>query len=465
MIGRIGELAGRAAYAAKNTVEKAVRNVADELSDRAGKVRDVVAERQRDVFEKVRTAVTETGSQIAKEAEEAVGMLQVEDRIEELGVGDSYKLQAGIDGSGLGIAGRLQGTQTITKDADGGFTLAVNGQAGAGLMARLGATGAGARASAFVNAGATVEFKFATADEAADAARMFMGPKLGGISGLVDGGLKEAIDGVISNPEIFRKNLSAFELSGGVSGDLAAQLGVAGGKLGAGLQGLLQGRADASARIEFKDGEAPQLALRQTVQVNGNASANMVAGASVGGTGKMMIEERFELPQGLDPLDVVKDPEGTANRIADSAKRTGELSVTLSGMGHASKTLGATGSKVGGKGTGGDQLETELKLTGKARDVLESGGLKAALDGDLQLALDRLSPVVTVEAKVAPVRIQEAGGTLEGGIGLASAGISLTGTLTDKQAPIAQASGTLDEVLQELSDELKRTRLKLPLAG
>ncbi len=458
LIGRIvGELAGRAKHVAKQTVANAVTKVAGEVKERTDKVRDIVAEGRRDVFEKTKG--------VKDKAAKAVSVLKVEDRIEKLGAGDSFKLQAGVDASGMGIAGRLQGMQTITRNEDGGFTLAVNGQAGLGLMAKLGATGALAKASAFANGGATVEFKFDTAEEAADAARMFMGPQLGGLSGLIDGGLKEAVDGVLPNPEIYRKNLSAYELSGGISGELFAQLGFSGGKLGMGLQGQLQGRGDLSARIEFNKGGSPELALKQTVQLNGNASANVIAGASTGGLGKMVIEERFSMPQGLNAFDLVKDPEGTVRKFADGAIRSGELTVTLTGNGFLNATLGAMGSKVGGKGSGSGQLETELKLTGKTIDVLQSGGLQAALDGDLDLAFDRLKPVVTVDAKILPVVVEEVGGTLEGGIGLASVGGSLTGTITDKQEPIAELSGRLDEVQQGLANELKRSLLKLPLPG
>ncbi|KFA89750.1 hypothetical protein [Archangium violaceum] len=405
-------------------------------------------------------------------ARDTTSLLAIEKDIEALGPGDSYSLNASLDGSAFGLAGRLSGSQTITHNQDGTYTLAVNGEAGVGLMSRTGSTGAGTvTADAFANQSATVEFTFDSADEVAEAARTFLGPIGGGVSGALDGGIQGAIDGATPDYDALLENISAVEISPNVSASVLAEVGFGGtsGTSGPantpggtqqadsflGISAGASGKASVSARIEFGDEGPPQLVLSQSVNASVSDSASIPGlEGSIGGSGTVTVQERFELPEDFSVGDAVRDPLNAAKEIASNARRTGEVSVTL-----GANVSGALGANVpGAAGNRGGELEAELTFTGGAQDILDSGALQAALQGNFSRAYSALANITQVEATLTPIQTQSTQVSAKGGDGADSLGVSFGATSIDRQEPILEYQGTVQKATQELAQALKQYR-------
>ncbi|WP_257461572.1 hypothetical protein [Archangium lipolyticum] len=405
-------------------------------------------------------------------ARDTTSLLAIEKDIKALGPGDSYALNASLDGSAFGLAGRLKGSQTITHNKDGTYTLAVNGEAGVGLMSRTGSTGAGTvTADAFANQSATVEFKFDSAEEVAEAARTFLGPIGGGISGALDGGFQGAIDGATPDYDALLENISAVEISPNVSASVLAEVGFGGAsgtsgpadKAGGtqqannflGISAGASGKASVSARIEFGDEGPPQLVLSQSVNASVSDSASIPGlEGSIGGSGTVTVQERFTLPEDFSIGDAVRDPLNAAKEIASNAKRTGEVSVTL-----AANVRGGLGAKApNAVGKRGGELEAKLKFTGGAQDILDSGALQAATRGNFSRAYSALADVTRVEATLTPIETQNTQVSYKGGDGVDSVGVSFGATSIDRQEPILEYKGTVRKATNELAQALEQYR-------
>lgn len=413
-----------------------------------------------------------TAEDVIEFARDTTSLLAIEGDIEELGPGDSYSLDASLDGSVFGLAARVKGSQTITKNEDGGYTLAVSGEAGVGLMSRTGTTGAGTlTADAFANQSATVEFKFDTAKEAAEAARTFLGPVGGGISGALDGGLGGAIDGATPDYDSLLENISAVQVSPSVSASVLAEVGFggAGGKGGAadksgaaqqpasilGLNAGASGKAAVGARIEFPDEGPPKLVLSQSVKVSASQSASIPGlGGKVGGAGSITVKESFELPEGFSIGDAMKNPLTAAKDIASNAKRTGEASVTLA----ANVQRGVNGGHGPVLGNVGDEVEAKLQFTGKAQEILDSGAIQAALKGNFSRASSALQGITQVKATLTPIETDSTELSYKGGDGADSLGISFNATTIDRQEPLFEYQGTVDQAADKLAQAVKQLR-------
>ncbi len=404
-----------------------------------------------------------TTQDIIEFARDTVDLLAIEENIEDLGPGDSYSLDASLDGSVYGIAGRLEGSQTITKNEDGSFTLAVTGQAGLGLMSRSGTTGAGTlTADAYANHSGTVEFTFDSAEETAEAARTFLGPVGGAVSGALDGGLDGALEGATPDYDSLLENISAVEISPSISGGILAEVGFGqrGGSSGTeesgasaepksilGISAGISGEASVGARIEFPDDGPPKLIVSQSIDVSVADSASIPGlKANLSGGASVTVEESFELPEGFSIGDAISDPLTAAQEIASSARRTGEVSVTLSG--HVA----------GGVKSKGGELEAELRFTGGVDEVLDSGAIEDAVQGRFGKAFAALEEITEVEASLTPVTTDTTGVSYQGGDGVDSVGVSFSSTTVDRHDPILEYQGTLDEATDQLAAAIRQHR-------
>ncbi|MCY1022745.1 hypothetical protein [Pyxidicoccus sp. MSG2] len=391
---------------------------------------------------------TAIGRRVIDTLKDKVDFLAIEDQVKDLGPGDSYQLSASIDGSVYGIGGRLEGTQTITKNEDGTYTLAVEGEAGAGVMASLEKKGAKLSGDRFTNSSATVEFTFDSAEEVADAARTFLGPVVGGVSGFLDGGIKGALDGATPDYGALLDNVSALELNPNTSSDLVGKLsGAKRASLGAGTSQEL----GASVRLEFGDGP-PKLVLSQYTSISAETAGSLpgVKG-ELSGDVKLKVEEGFELPDGLSVSDVLEDPDGVVEELAKTAVHTGEVSVSLTADVKAKGKLPIVG------GLGGE-AEAKLEFTGGVDEVLGSGGLESLLRGQFGTAFNQFAEVTELEATLTPYDTDVTEFSKGSGRGLSSISGGFSATTTDRKAPIFEYSGTVADVRDQLRDEVNRLR-------
>lgn len=383
-------------------------------------------------------------------------LLHVEERIRDLGPGDSYRLHASVDGSVAGIGGKVKGTQEITRTADGGFKLVVEGEAGAGLFSRIRMHGLRGQSSAFLNGGARVEFQFSTVEDTARAARAFMGPGTGAVSGWMEGGARAVIADIAFDPRVLRKNLTAIELGGGISAELAGELGLR-GQLGAGCLGTLEGTADARARIELFEDGADQLVLRQRVVPSGKTTGH-VGNARTSHSTICGIElaHRFDLPEGFDTVAVGRRPHEAVQQLAEAARTTGKLSVLVDA--ETQSVLSADPSWLRTSASHGGR-EIQLMFSGRTEEILASGGLQAALRGDLETALSLLSPAVETSVVVTPFQSHEFGLSWGVGVGVNSYGMDVRGRTIDREDPLVDSKGELQDARRLIEDMIKNPRV------
>ncbi|NMO15129.1 hypothetical protein HPC49_04310 [Pyxidicoccus fallax] len=392
--------------------------------------------------------VAGVGRNVIDSLKDKVDFLAIEDRLEELGPNDSYQLSASIDGSVYGIGGRLEGSQTITKNEDGTYTLAVEGEAGAGVMASLERKGAELSADRFSNTSATVEFTFDSAKEAAEAARTFLGPVAGGVSGLIDGGIQGALEGATPDYPALLDNVSALELNPNTSSTLVGEL--SGGRFASLGVGNSQ-ELGANVRLEFGDG-APKLVLNQYTSISAE-TAGSIPGVKgeLRGDVKLQVEESFELPEGISVSDVLSDPDGVVKELAKTAVRTGEVSVSLTA------DVKAEG-KLPFAGTLGGEAEAKLEFTGGVDEVFGSGGLQSLLRGRFGTAFNQFAGVTQLKATLTPYDTDVTEYSKGFGRGLTSFGGGFSATTIDRKDPTFEYSGTVADVRDQLREEVQRLR-------
>ncbi|HLL02196.1 MAG TPA: hypothetical protein VK539_16535 [Myxococcaceae bacterium] len=345
-------------------------------------------------------------------------------QVDSLKPGEHVKVGLSAEGdvSGVGLKGKGELEVKHAKDANGqgdGYTVSVNGELGVGLVGKLGATGAAeVGGSAFLNGGAKVELKFATAEEAKRAADIIAKSTLVGATGAANPMLAPvtgaAANQVLGNPlsdlKDLGKNLNAVEFKLGIDAEGSASVGVDGleNAATASAKAGINGSLGQTGRLEFKEGQPTKLAVKQTWQAGGEAGGSLGLGlpksesgsvslptnASAGAKGsfKVEFEQTFELPKDFDAQSLLKDPAGATRQLAQTARATheGKLTLTDSREAHA-KALG-----VGGRT--GSEVKVELK--GKVQDLANSGAFESAVQGDFAKAYSQLQGSVQSKATV-----------------------------------------------------------------
>jgi hypothetical protein len=388
----------------------------------------------------------QTGADVVRDPVETAKAVKdaasINKQVDDLKPGEHVKTELSAEGdvSGIGLKGKGElEVKRDSKEEGDGYTVSVNGELGAGLVGKLGGTGAAeVGGSAFLNAGAKAEFKFKTAEEAKRATDIIAKATLAGAAGaatplgpVAGAAANKVLGDPMSDLAGLRDNLSAVEVK------LNAE---AQGSIGVGANGL-EGAATASAkagingslgqtaRLEFKDGQPSKLSVKQTWQVGAEANGELGLDAPVGksqgsgqspgaasgtqgqqgeegsafdlptevfagakGSFKAEFEQSFELPKDFDAKKLLTDPAGTTREIAEKARDTQEAKLTLTDSREGSaKALGLGGSA-------GQEVKVELK--GKVKDIAESGAFQSAVEGDFGQAYRQLEGKVDAKATV-----------------------------------------------------------------
>lgn len=398
---------GKLKDGASDLKDKATDTV-DDLKGKAGEVKDKVEDTLGDVKDtavEVKDKVLEEGGELVDKAKD-IGKgwseaLDYEENIDKLGPGDKYTLSVGGDGSMEGGKVYAKGTLEVTRNDKGEYIVSADGELGGGLYASLGGS-VGARAKvegeATVGLKGKVEMKFKSPEEAKRAADTLVrmtspGAALKGPPSMED-------------MEFATKHISAVEVSGNTAAKLAGDLGI-GVQKTTGASVFAEGgvKLEHTARIEFDENRKPSLVLK--TEESGYVAGGMEAGfnntrgprghqtGSNGGQqlagtarGSVTIEAKFDIPVGVDPLKLAKDPVGTLTDLGLKQMKSVETKTTVKVQGDA------TAGKQGGG------YEAKVVLTNDGAKLVEGKALDYALRGQFDKALAATGDSTKVDATI-----------------------------------------------------------------
>ncbi|MCP3162413.1 hypothetical protein [Myxococcus qinghaiensis] len=387
-----------------------------------------------------------TGEKVLDAGKTAAELLKLQEQVELLGKGDFFRIEATVAGAAFDVQGSIGGTLMMSQNEQGQYVLRAEGRLGAALASVSGATG-GATGEASIGVGnsAAAEFTFDSPSDLVDAARAVLGPVGGAASALVEGDTGEAVDALLPDFGLLAENLSAVELGTDITGKLQGSLGA---DLAAGLSGNITGKLQYGARIEFPNGREgpPEVVLRGTAQLTAAGSAKLGGTASadvVGAQGTVIVEHRLPLPEGLGLGDVFSDPQGSAERLVETARNEATTSVELRG-----RVSGGPGVNGGAPGGATGVTQTSIKLTGDTGKI--AGALPELFSGDYTGALAELEDV-TVKASVTRGNETKLGAEFQGGDSVNSAKVNFSGTAYDQTQTVFTYEGTVEEGLGQLS--------------
>ncbi|MBM7118144.1 hypothetical protein [Archangium primigenium] len=341
-------------------------------------------------------------------------------QVDSLKPGESAKVSLEGSINGALLAGKGKGEIEVKRNADdagGGYTVSASGEMGAGVAAKLGVKGgADAGASAYGTTGAKVEFKFATAEEAKQAAdaltRMGLAAGAGtlGPPGVGAPIANQLLGNPVEDVAALKDNLSAVEFKVGAEGTLNGSVGAKGMSdvLGVGAKAALNGKGETTARVEFDQGHPSKLVLKQSAQVSAQGSGSaglsvpgsnggstsLPGGASVDGKEAVTVEmeQSFNLPKDFDPASLVTDPAGAGRQIAATAQESQQVKVSVTDARQGSlKGLGLNGSA---------GQEVKVELTARPEELAQSGAVDSLLQGDFGKAMTQAGSAIDVKATV-----------------------------------------------------------------
>ncbi|QQR43974.1 hypothetical protein JKA73_34075 [Myxococcus xanthus] len=338
-------------------------------------------------------------------------------QVDQLKPGESTSISLYAEANGATLAGKVKGTLGVSRSEEegGGYTVSVTGEVGAGVAAKLGAKGAAdVGAEAFGTAGATVEFKFDTAEEAKNATRIIAASTAtagaAASNPVLGAGVNHVLGDPLSDLAGLTKNMSAVEFKLGAEASVNAELGMKGlpEAISAGAGASAGINQSTTARIEMEGGKPQKLTLKQSLEINGNASASAGVGiptgggdsvslptnasAGVSGSLGVELEQSVELPEGFNPTDFIKDPKGTAREIGASVRDTHEAKLTLTDSRQANASALGLGGATG--------REVKAEISGNINDIATSGAFGSIARGDVGQALDQLKDKVEIKATV-----------------------------------------------------------------
>ncbi|HEX8284502.1 MAG TPA: hypothetical protein VF588_14145 [Pyrinomonadaceae bacterium] len=383
----LDEMAEFGADAAGRVVDVA-RVPANFVVDRARDVIDVAGDvldiTPADVGKALETAATtglKLGGFVLNKAREVMrdalnDGLRIEKQIKKLDVGDTYSLGGSVS-VGWGVGGGVGGDIEIERTAEG-FTVSAGANADVGL---------GLEFDASAKAGVRTEYKFGTAKEAKKAALILAGASAAAVAPLP---LKPALVPSRGDLNFLKDNLSAVELSHGVSAELDAKFGA--GFVEAGVSGGVE--LQASYRMEFEDGKPSALVRSVNFSASGEAKAALGLvkkfGGDVGGEltaavqggakleGNVTVETRIPLgPSGISHPDSLADRLDSAETsikatvTADAGERGVQAEIGVSGL-SIRETRRALSDLM--RGRVGDAFdEVDVAATGSFSDFKDSG--------------------------------------------------------------------------------------------
>ncbi|NVJ09516.1 hypothetical protein HUW63_30360 [Myxococcus sp. AM001] len=463
-IRRTGEAVGDLANTARNRVGGAVRNVVaegrDRAQDTAGAARNIASaalDRAEDTFEAGhalarRTMTTanatandlgqtfnetmqRTGPALLRDAATAVQAnphvasvrTLLDDfnlglQVDRLQPGSSASIATYAEGNIKTGAGKTRNSLEVrrSEEAGGGYTVSTSNELGLGLAAKLGLKAGGEAsigAEAFGTRGTTLEFHFATAEEAKRAVSIIQSNHTH--TGLRVGlnalplGLGVVASQVLRAPRAdlasLNQHISAleFEVDTEVSGALELDLGVASGNLGS------EKNQTTTARVELEGGRPQRMTFTRSLELNISGEASVgpniprVRGASVSSSTdvsiggdralKVALEQSIDLPEGFSsagPMPNSVETVRLAMRLGALESREVRLTLTDSAQ--------AKGTALDVNGTGSNEVKMEIR--GNLHDIGGSGALRSLAQGRVRQALDQLNGKVHMSATVQPLR-------------------------------------------------------------
>lgn len=361
------------------------------------------AEALREGVETVRDGVTELGEIFKRGVEEARKQLpsiiespldiyqrykdafDVEKNVKELKPGDNYKIEIGGSATIDGVKGGLNESaqvecKKVTDPKTGKektvYVLSYEGQLLGGVSAN--------NKSLTLGAGAKSEMTFDSPEEAARAVRIIQAmhaephnPTPG-----VDVEFVPAKD-----KEFLAQHTTAIEFKGEVAAAAAKSLGLEDktAVLNTGF-GSVGGKGEVALRIEMKDGKPTEVAVRTTVtgEVEGSSGIQVgkrnagdkndtVSTPKSGGSVKLeasaSLEVRCKVPQDVSMDDLMRDPQGTVERVSKEMHDTRSAKLTV------------TVREDHGKGG----IQGEISLEGNLEDVARPDIITAATHGDMSM--------------------------------------------------------------------------------
>ncbi len=402
-LGRTIEVAGREGVRA---AEEGLRD----LGERAeGAVRGF--ERgAREILEDAR----DTAGQILSEGERLAGMVGEQlDPAAHIGrldsEGDSVSIHlGGFAQAEVRVAGEGELEVERCEEPPGGYNMSVGGSIGVGVVGQLGGSAgaeASAEANAMLNAGGTVQMHFNTREEAERAVRISARMAAVGAAGAAGGPLGTLTAGAAGlaigpsedDMRFMSEHTRSVEIRGSLAGEISAEAGIA-ETLDAGVEG--SAHADVGVRLTFAgpDDEGRMRGPRLTVinEIGFEASGNAAAGIGVSGSvsGSARLETEIELPPGIPPEDLLRDPRGTLSRIRGQGGLPSETTLTIEGEASGGGTAGALYAEAGASAGG----SFEVSARGDPRQLLAAA--RAAARGDVNGALGTLDRNTTLKAEV-----------------------------------------------------------------
>ncbi|WP_232293605.1 hypothetical protein [Stigmatella aurantiaca] len=416
---------GRAAdFAVHNpgvVLDKATDIAADGLDKLGTAIQNApTADPLQKVANQVTGGVLQTGADVVRDpvetARTAKDALTLSSEVDSLKPGESAKVSLSGEGNVALVGAKAKGEMEVKRNKDeegGGYTVSVNGEVGAGVVAKLGAKGAAeAGASAYGTAGAKVEFKFATAEEAKRAtdaiSRAALTAGAGAANPVAGVAANEVLGDPLSDVAALKDNVSAMEFKVGAEGNLSGSIGTKGlgDVVGVGAKASLDGKVDTTARVEFKDGHPSKVSIKQGAELGAQAgasaglnvpgsngsSASLPGGASIDGKAgvKVELEQSFNLPKDFDPSSLVTDPSNAARQINATAQDSQQVKLTVTDSRQGSlKGLGFNGSA---------GQEVKVEMTAKPEDLARSGAVDSLLEGDIGRAVTQAGDAIQTKA-------------------------------------------------------------------
>ncbi|HVF67584.1 MAG TPA: hypothetical protein VM914_07970 [Pyrinomonadaceae bacterium] len=191
------------------------------------------------------------------------------DKIEALGVGDSYTLGGGVD-AGWGADGSVEGAVEVTRTGDNCYVVSAEASAQIGLKLFEGsAAGAGGR----------VEFKFDNPEDAKRAALILAAGAagVGAVASAASGNpaaalLAPALAPTGGDIKFLQSHLSSAEITRDMSAELDGKVEV--GAFGNGA--AFEGEISHGYRMEFENGKPVAIVRTSEVSVSADAARNLI---------------------------------------------------------------------------------------------------------------------------------------------------------------------------------------------
>ncbi len=316
--------------------------------------------------------------------------------------GDSVFIDVGahVQFEGRGeLRGRVEISQEGNPDDPPQYHVTVSAEVAAGMIAELGATAGGAKASVdakiMLTAGGGVRFTFDSKEDAVAGANALAREAASRLPGPLPAQIREALRPPREEWAKVEESWSGVELEVGIEASAGAGIGIGGGIKLAGI-GAEMG-VEAKVGVSFEPGPPPKASIRGRGTIEGSAGASIGLrtedmgvetgiGAGASASLEAEFEQSFELPEGTTIEDVLRSLAGGKPNAFEGAKSETSLTIRHS--------RGAQATGAGGTGEG-----FEIELSGDTGKIAEAVATIVS-EGNLQAGLWRLDEAVRARATV-----------------------------------------------------------------